>query len=229
MFASNANRHLAATFVSTEFAIGSLVTNPDGSQGVVFHLSPDGTEGWMVALNDASEGCQWGPATDIINLNNVPFNDITALSDLSGYRNTGLIRTAQGPGNEYAAAIVDYENGWYLPSAGQLRKLYAALPFIEPAITAAGGTLMTEGTYWSSTEYNNGSAATATFAISNAPKAGAGRVRAIRHFSTLGPNAVAVKANDAACGTVSGGSSNLAYNQSVTVTATFSIIGQRTG
>ena len=220
MFASNANRHLAATFVSTEFAIGSLVTNPDGSQGVVFHLSPDGTEGWMVALNDASEGCQWGPATDIINLNNVPFNDITALSDLSGYRNTGLIRTAQGPGNEYAAAIVDYENGWYLPSAGQLRKLYAALPFIEPAITAAGGTLMTEGTYWSSTEFSASDASTPMFSFGNTNKTSNCRVRAIRNFVTAGNNVVLVSSNNSDLGiaTVSGNGS-FTPGQTVTVTA----------
>ena len=50
------NRNLAAIFRDAQYAIGNLVTNPDGSQGVVFHLNQAGTEGWMVALDDASEG-----------------------------------------------------------------------------------------------------------------------------------------------------------------------------
>lgn len=220
-FQALANRHLAATFVSTEFAIGSLVTNPDGSQGVVFHLSQDGTEGWMVALNDASEGCSWGPATDIVSMKNVPNNDPTALNDLSGYLNTGLIRTAQGIDNEYAASFVDYENGWYLPSVGQLRKLYAALPFIESTITEAGGTLMTEGTYWSSTEFSASDASTPMFALGNTSKTSTCRVRAIRNFVAAGNNVVLVSSNNGNLGTATvSGNGTFAQGQTVTVTAT---------
>ena len=37
-----------------EYHLGQVITNPDGSKGVVFYLSPDGTSGWMVALHDAA-------------------------------------------------------------------------------------------------------------------------------------------------------------------------------
>ena len=219
-FYARANRNLTATFVSTDYAIGSLVTNPDGSRGVVFHLNQDGTEGLMVALEDASEGCAWGPATDIVDLRNVPFNDITALNDLSGYRNTGIIRTAQGIGNGYAASMVDYANGWYLPSAGELRKLYAALPFVESAITAAGGALLTEGNYWSSTEYSATDALIPSFAMSNTGKTSSCRVRAIRRFVAAGSNVVLVSSNDNSLGTATiSGNGTFAPGQTVTVTA----------
>ena len=139
---------------------------------------------------------------------------------MSGNTNTRCIRkhldTLSG---NFAANIVDFEHGWYLPSAGELRKLYAALPLIENALAVAGGVTLTTSTYWSSTEYDGGRAATATFSMSAENKGYTCPVRAIRHFSTLGANAISVKADDAALGTVSGGSSNFTYGQPVTVTA----------
>jgi hypothetical protein len=36
---------------------GQMIENPDGSRGVVFYLNEDGTNGWMVALHDASTYC----------------------------------------------------------------------------------------------------------------------------------------------------------------------------
>ena len=219
-FTFERSRSLVAHFV-VPGSVGSIISNPDGSKGVVFWQSPDGTEGLMVALQDASNGCNWSPNTNALTMIDKPYTLPIALEDVSGNTNTRCIRkhldTLSG---NFAANIVDFEHGWYLPSAGELRKLYAALPFIENALAMAGGVTLTNGTYWSSTEYSSSEAVTATFSMSTNSKMGIGPVRAIRHFSTLGPNAIAVRANDAALGTVSGGSSNYAYNQSVTVTAT---------
>ena len=39
---------------SPNYNIGDVITNPDGSKGVVFWLAPDGSGGWMCALNDVS-------------------------------------------------------------------------------------------------------------------------------------------------------------------------------
>ena len=214
------SRSLVANFVLTG-SVGSIISNPDGSKGVVFWQSPDGTEGLMVALQDASEGCNWSPNADALTLVNKPYELPIALEDVSGNTNTLCIRkhldTLSG---SFAANIVDFEHGWYLPSAGELRKLYAALPLIENSLAVAGGVTLTNYTYWSSTEYAGGQAATATFSMGSKNKMDAGPVRAIRHFSTLGANASAVRADDAASGTVSGGSSNFTYGQPVTVTAT---------
>ena len=52
------------------YKIGDLYTAPDGSQGIIFYLYPNGTGGWMVALNDASSGCMWGTNEDIPDLTN---------------------------------------------------------------------------------------------------------------------------------------------------------------
>ena len=42
------------------YYLGQVITNPDGSQGVIFYLNEDGTEGWMVALHDAALSVPWG-------------------------------------------------------------------------------------------------------------------------------------------------------------------------
>ncbi len=217
-FTFTRSRSLVAHF-GLKGSVGSIIVNADGSKGVVFWQSPEGDEGLMVALEDASDGCNWSPNTNALTLVDKPFQLPIALEDVSGNTNTRCIRkhldTLSG---SYAANIVDFEHGWYLPSAGELRKLYAALPMIENALSVAGGVTLTNSTYWSSTEYNSGQAVTATFSMSNENKGSALPVRAIRHFSTAGPNAIAVKANDATLGTVSG-SGNYAYGQNVTVTA----------
>ena len=212
-------RSLKAHF-SAKGSVGSIVCNADGTKGVVFYLSPDGTEGLMVATEDASEGCSWGPTEKVYSLISCPFNDPMALKDLSGARNTRGIRNYQGVENEYAATLVDFANGWYLPSAGELRKLYAALPMIEVPLALAGGVTLTEDTYWSSTEYSASDAMIPSFSMSNANKGGNYRVRAIRSFSAAGPNCVTAKPNNVNFGTVSvSGSGEFAVGQPVTVTA----------
>ena len=131
---------------TTQPGIGILVTNADGSQGVLVHINAAGTEGWMVALDDASPSvCQWGDNSNVLALHEMPFQLPIALEDQAGYLNTSILRGLQDPESGYAATLVDFDNGWYLPSVGQLRKLYSALPFIETAITDAGGTTLRGG------------------------------------------------------------------------------------
>ena len=211
------SRRLVAHFVVSG-GIGTMVHNADGSEGVVFYLNTDGTEGLMVALEDASDGCPWGTATNVMTLTDRPLNDIQALEDVSGYRNTGIIRVSQGNDSTYAAGKVDFENGWYLPSSGELRKLYAALPMIETALVRAGGSTLTEGTYWSSTEYSTSDASTPMFSMNNTAKTSTCRVRAIRKFLPLGIYSLVAKSQDTTMGTASG-SGTYEYNETVTVSA----------
>jgi len=219
-FTANANRDLVANF-AIRGGVGTLVNNPDGSQGVLFYLNDDGTEGWMVALEDVSEGCQWGPSSDVTIMKDRALNDQTVLRDQNGFYNTWLIRISQGTDNGYAASVVDFDNGWYLPSSGQLRKLYAELPMIEEAIIKAGGSTLTDGKYWSSTEYSASYASTPGFEVSYTSKTTNCRVRAIRNYVPAGDHVVLVAANEDYMGTASvSGSGVFAQNQTVTVTAT---------
>ena len=142
------------------YKIGDLVTNPDGSQGIVFHLTPDGTSGYMIALHDASTGCTWGPTRDVPGLENVLFEDnydyaaLYAKSD--GFNNTRILRETANANTFPAAWSVDFDNGWFLPSSLQLSMIFGALPLIEQPLAAAGGTTLdNDSYYWSSSEMDN--------------------------------------------------------------------------
>ena len=156
--------------VPATYHIGDLITNDDGSQGILFYLSPDQTEGWMVALNDASTSISWGSG-DVPGLDNQTYSSPFGmlLNETDGYANTGLIRDYQN-GMNTAANAVDYEHGWYLPTAGQLSKLFGALPFVEYKLQAYG-SILAQAEYWSSSEAN----ANEAFAVTYRP---AGNVRA---------------------------------------------------
>lgn len=159
---------LALTFLLTatiglnaqEYHLGQVVTNPDGSQGVVFYLNEDGTSGWMVALHDAALAVPWGLTDEIEGLNHVinTNNDIltSAFSDTDGYSNTlAILNHYQSTGyiGQYAATQVDIANGWYLPAAGQLKMLYVNAIFYEPTLASIGEKLGLHP-YWSSTQEN---------------------------------------------------------------------------
>ena len=218
-FAAHSNRHLVAEFVLAG-NMGRVITNADGSKGVVFYTDATGTHGTMVALEDVSEGCAWGDATDIYAMNNFTDTHVQfALTDRNGYANTEAIRNQQGTGTGYAADVVDFANGWYLPSANQLRKLYGALPFIEEAVVAEGGTVMTDNSYWSSTEFSFSDAWNPAFAMGHAGKTSSCRVRAVRDFSFDGNFVVSVQSSIGPTGSVAG-SGTYADGAQVTVLAT---------
>ncbi len=179
--------------VPATYHVGDLITNDDGSQGILFYVSPDQTEGWMVALNDASTSISWGDG-DVPGLDNQTYSSPFGmlLYETNGFANTGIIRDYQN-GMNTAANAVDYEHGWYLPAAGQLSKLFGALPFVENKLQAYG-SILEQAEYWSSSEAD----ANEAFAVSYKPSANvrAGgfirrdksqnyRVRAVRNLSPI--------------------------------------------
>ena len=182
--------------VPATYHIGDIITNDDGSQGILFYVSPDQTEGWMVALNDASTSIPWGNG-DVPGLVNQtyasPFGML--LNETDGYDNTGIIKDYQN-GMNTAANVVDYENGWYLPSAGQLSKLFGALPFIENKLHAYG-SILEQSDYWSSSEANANEAFAVSFRPSGNVRAGGFirsdkgqnyHVRAVRNINLFNPS-----------------------------------------
>lgn len=143
-----------AVFAQT-YQIGDLYTAQDGSKGIVYYVHPDGSGGWVVALNDASTGtgCVWGMATDVPGLVNQDIYPIhPLLNDTAGYANTQTLRGYQNNNSSYAAGVVDFVHGWVLPSSAQLSMLYGQLPFITTAITNEGGTELIPRPYWCSAE-----------------------------------------------------------------------------
>ena len=60
----------AAIATAQNYRIGELITNPDGSQGIVFYVNKDRTNGWMVALDDLSTH-NWGNTNEIAQIPNI--------------------------------------------------------------------------------------------------------------------------------------------------------------
>ena len=172
--------------------VGDLFIAPDGSKGIVYYLHPDGSGGWVVALKDATaSNCVWGNSSNVPGLADQDFESSQILLlDTAGYTNTQQIRAHYQNNLSYAAGIVDFENGWVLPSPAQLRMLYVQLPFVSPAIVAAGGIDLYSAYYWTSAEKNTSSAWMVSFDmqgysgfISDMPKSENLRVRAVRSFT----------------------------------------------
>ncbi len=178
------------TLCGQPYHVGDLYTAPDGSQGVVFFVNPDGLGGWAVALNDASTGCQWGDMTDVPNLVNQTNAGLQLFQDTAGYSNTLILRTYQNNNSNYVAGVVDMANGWYVPSIGQLKMIHNLMPIISNAIVAAGGADLAYDIYWSSTEsgysrawsLNFNDANTGSGAHLNEDKLELHPVRAVRSF-----------------------------------------------
>ncbi|MBP5496443.1 MAG: hypothetical protein J6X98_04655 [Bacteroidales bacterium] len=171
--------------------VGDLFIAPDGSKGIVYYLHPDGSGGWAVALKDATaSNCIWGSMSNVPGLADQNFDASQILLDTAGYTNTQQIRAHYQDNLPYAAGIVDFENGWVLPSPAQLQMLYVQLPFVSPAIVAAGGIDLYNAFYWTSAEVNTTTAWAVSFAsegysgaITDWPKNGNYRVRAVRSFT----------------------------------------------
>ena len=142
------------TIQDTSYHIGDVVTTPNGQRGVVFYISPEDGSYWLVALNDLPRIYNWGPETDIARLNNYNAYDqfVTLHGVFCGYDATLYMKEAMGTSPQYASSNVDLDNGWHIPSAGQLSKLYAALPFIENILIRNGGSTLSGNYYWASTE-----------------------------------------------------------------------------
>lgn len=135
------------------YKIGDLITNSDGSKGIVFYVNADRNDGWMVALTDLQTN-NWGLTDDISGINSISTpNEL--LEETDGFANTGLIRdfhTSHGYTSPYGAGSVDFENGWYIPTAGQLMKLCSVLDKINDKLTTSKGTEPQQKPYFSSSE-----------------------------------------------------------------------------
>ena len=186
--------------IERPFRLGDLITNDDGSQGVVYQMDKDGGGGWMVALEDKPE-CAWGETyINVPALHDFPYRTqylgMKLLIDGDGTENTRKLREFQDPNAGFAAQQVDFEHGWILPTATQLCQVYTALPFIEEPLENAGGTTLDRCYYWSSNELNDESAWVVIFGHGSYyyngdpddyPKGYTwSKVREVRHFSVEG-------------------------------------------
>nr|MCR5660255.1 hypothetical protein [Bacteroidales bacterium] len=135
--------------------IGDVVTTAGGQTGVVFYVAPDSDEYWLTALNDLPAKYAWGDNSDIADLENNEQVWYELHGIHCGYDATRTMRETQGGNPQYVATHVDMEDGWHIPSSGQLSKLIAALPRIEDKLIQNGGQSPSADYYWTSMEYDS--------------------------------------------------------------------------
>lgn len=139
---------------------GNTVVSPDDFDsskakaiGVVFYVDDSGEHGWAVALQD--EGLYtWGGYGDDTQLENYTRRG-SAANDIDGLNNTKTILELD---KRYPAfEAINFIKGWYLPAAGQLKKLYKNLDDVNPSLEKVGAQIVRAIgiTYWSSTEYSD--------------------------------------------------------------------------
>ncbi|MBP5797933.1 MAG: hypothetical protein J6W26_06635 [Bacteroidales bacterium] len=129
---------------------GSLVKPSDWpcektAKGIVFYVDATGQHGWAVDLGEITETKQWSTAsTASQNISGLQNHDsfMDAITDLDGYNNTQAVRSAGNASNYPAAYAVDFSNGWYLPSAGQLNILYGEYFAVNTSLELVGGLLI---------------------------------------------------------------------------------------
>lgn len=113
---------LALSVSGQTVKVGDRMVNRDGSEGIVFWISPDATYGWMVATEETELQFPLRPgSSELPTLE----NRSAAMQDTAGYGNTALLVDAFRGWGEYASLEANFKNGWYIPSLGQLRKLVA--------------------------------------------------------------------------------------------------------
>ena len=117
------------------------------AKGIVFYVDDTNQHGWAVHLNYQGSAL-WSPGFhDIPNLPNYQlFRE--AINDFNGYENTRKIRQAGDAFTYPAAWAVDFEQGWYLPAAGQIRYLYGYIPEVNHSLEIVGGEIFDLSNNW---------------------------------------------------------------------------------
>ncbi len=157
------------------------------AQGVVFYVDNTGQHGWAVNLQDDRSGITWSSVSTNPTLTNYSSSN-NAIYNLEGYTNTQRIREAGNAATYPAAWAVEFDNGWYLPAAGQLRLLYAELVTINASLGIVGTPFLMDSNfprYWSSTENNDNSRAWLvdhTGSVQNDSKSSSCNIRSVRNF-----------------------------------------------
>lgn len=140
------------------------------AKGIVFYVNDSHLHGYAVDLhnctdpnNNGHQYMKWSTQSVLKIASYSHWRD--AIKDFNGYNNTQILRTGTSAATYPAAWAVDFANGWYLPSAGQVNLLYGELMDVNASLTLVGGTRIEDltGTYgtnngdvflWSSTEWN---------------------------------------------------------------------------
>lgn len=147
----------ANNYMSGSVSIGGLMRFPDGSQGVVFYLDSQG-HGLAVSLDMTTAQWQAGKKKDCLNIAQIPDGDGENICVVGlGKQYTSTVVSQLGWGKAPAVEwCLRHGDGWYLPSAGELSKLFSTEKETKKMISASlkqyGGVGLADEWHWSSSE-----------------------------------------------------------------------------
>ena len=150
------------------YHIGDTVYSPTNEKAVVFYVFDDGNHGWAVSLKDCSMTKYWSAGsvsanTDITVESNTFAEYAKYLVDVDGWLDNKILRDSLRRLQDSTIvhlnheamlpAIFDmnFDNGWYLPTAGQMRKLYSSKIYTHDVIIGLGGSWLKAQKYWTFT------------------------------------------------------------------------------
>ncbi|MBQ3991360.1 MAG: hypothetical protein II630_10940, partial [Bacteroidales bacterium] len=141
------------------YHIGDTVYSPTNEKAVVFYVFDDGNHGWAVSLRDLSYPKYWSSQSTSANTDiNVESNTFAEyakyLIDVEGWLNNKTFRDRINEPSiqaRFAMFEFDFDNGWYMPTAGQMRKLYSSKIYTNDVIVGLGGSWLKAQKYWTYT------------------------------------------------------------------------------
>lgn len=141
------------------YHIGDTVYSPTNEKAVVFYVFDDGNHGWAVSLRDLSYPKYWSSqsisANTDINVESNTFAEYAKyLIDVEGWLNNKTFRDRINEPSiqaRFAMFEFDFDNGWYMPTAGQMRKLYSSKIYTNDVIVGLGGSWLKAQKYWTYT------------------------------------------------------------------------------
>lgn len=149
------------------YHIGDTVYSPTNEKAVVFYVFDDGNHGWAVSLRDLSYPKYWSSQSISANTDiNVESNTFAEygkyLEDVDGWLGNKGFRdyiydlescdVCETQHVFYPTIFdIDFDNGWYLPTAGQMRKLYSSKIYTHDVIVGLGGSWLKAQKYWTYT------------------------------------------------------------------------------
>lgn len=170
---------LPSTTPTPQYAVGDFAEG-----GVVFWVSPDGSQGKVVSTVSLNGGTWRSPP-----------GYVGAISDSNGQLNSETIVSAVNHTGSAAQrcldhVINDYED-WYLPAKNEILELFRQSEVVNPVILDWLGDVVAErGWYWTSTEENGQKAYVGqNYATPTSEAIGqnySAEIRAIRQF-TINP------------------------------------------
>ena len=174
------------TAVQKDVKLGDMIDFPDGTQGMVFYIAPEG-DGLVVSLNEGEERWDNNHRSEDIGMLDNYEDESRSLHLGEGEKNTKILCSSLGDDARAAFWCRVQGESWYLPSMGEFYMLSVAFkenPMLALSLKKHNGGEI-NGWYWTSSEHSRKEAWNVSDGgwISTEKKSENNKIRAVRHFT----------------------------------------------